>query len=736
MKDLISKKWGMVLLSAFLPLAGGCLQDTSKAGNTTAVVTNQGVVAPAVSAAVADPAPAPTNAPPVMAPETDDALANAPIKEVTMEKAVPAGVNPTPAVAEVVKLANSGVDEAVMTAYVNNATSRFELNADEIVYLKDIGVPPPVVTAMIERDQVLKTAAAPAPAPAANPAVAGPNPAEVAPQVAQPSATTAVPNGPPAEAVDNSSFYSSLAPYGRWMEVDGYGMVWQPTVVVVNSGWQPYFNDGQWLYTDCGWYWNSYYSWGWAPFHYGRWFRHARVGWCWAPDTCWGPSWVTWRYSPGYCGWAPLPPSACYRPGFGFSYYGSTVGFGFSFGLGVDCYAFVSSGNLCSPHPHHYAVPHEQVNRIYQNSTVVTRIAGRNNTIVNHGIDVTRVSHDSGVPIRRVALRDTVVRPTGAGRGEHLATDARSIPVYRPQVAPINSPVTRLSDRTLASERPAAVTAGRASTTRLVDRSQVAAPTPVPSTGAGRDTTAPTVSVPRPTTPAPTASLSDSGRTVATPSSRVTAPRVNESQSVVSRSPRSGSSLTDTPSVPSAVQRPTAPSAAVPMRPAAPQSYAPQSAGTESAVTRQTLPSTRATTPGSTVTRSVPNTSVQRPTASPWSTPQASQAPSARAVPTPSYQAPSYQAPSYQVPAPVTRSTPSYSYQAPSYQAPKFQNNAPTYQAPAPVMRPTAPAYQAPAPQISRPTAPAPSYSAPAAPSRPTSSGSVNQGGGSRRSDR
>lgn len=64
----------------------------------------------------------------------------------------------------------------------------------------------------------------------------------------------------PAQPVDNNTFYTSLSPYGRWMEVDGYGMVWQPTVVAVDTGWQPYFNAGRWVYTDAGWYWNSDYS--------------------------------------------------------------------------------------------------------------------------------------------------------------------------------------------------------------------------------------------------------------------------------------------------------------------------------------------------------------------------------------------------------------------------------------------------------------------------------------------
>ena len=82
-----------------------------------------------------------------------------------------------------------------------------------------------------------------------------------------------------------ADFYNSLAPYGTWVNVPDYGWCWQPTVVVVNSAWQPYCNNGCWLWTDQGWYWNSYYSWGWAPFHYGRWCQYPGYGWLWCPDT-------------------------------------------------------------------------------------------------------------------------------------------------------------------------------------------------------------------------------------------------------------------------------------------------------------------------------------------------------------------------------------------------------------------------------------------------------------------
>ena len=95
------------------------------------------------------------------------------------------------------------------------------------------------------------------------------------------------------------------------------------------------------------------------------------------PGYVWGPSWVTWRYSNAYCGWAPLPPAACYRPGFGFTYYGSSVGVGFSFGLSFGCYSFVGWNHFHDGHhhyDHHDRAPYDQARRVYAQSVPVTRI--------------------------------------------------------------------------------------------------------------------------------------------------------------------------------------------------------------------------------------------------------------------------------------------------------------------------------------------------------------------------
>lgn len=105
--------------------------------------------------------------------------------------------------------------------------------------------------------------------------------------------------------INYQGFYDQLGPYGQWVENPDYGYVWIP-----NAGpdFTPYLSNGYWVLSDYGWTWVSDYNWGWATFHYGRWDYNDYYGWYWVPDNQWGPSWVTWRRSEGYYGWAPMRP--------------------------------------------------------------------------------------------------------------------------------------------------------------------------------------------------------------------------------------------------------------------------------------------------------------------------------------------------------------------------------------------------------------------------------------------
>src|SRR3954447_7215844 len=153
--------WMGLCAATVLPLYIGCAQ------------------APVVPAPEAEP-PAALTAPP--------AAGGAPQVQAAGPASVPANISP--ATTEVIRLAESGVTDDVVLAYVQNSQASFGLSADVILYLRDLGLSSQAITAMINRDVALgqnhpqpqpSQQYAPAPAPA--PAVASPPPVEAAPPV-------------------------------------------------------------------------------------------------------------------------------------------------------------------------------------------------------------------------------------------------------------------------------------------------------------------------------------------------------------------------------------------------------------------------------------------------------------------------------------------------------------------------------------------------------------------------
>lgn len=402
---------------------------------------------------------------------------------------IPENLKFSPGTREVIRMAQAGLSEAVLLTYVEKSSDSFSFGADEILYLNDIGVAQTVIAAMMNKSgagdaSAVTSSATNLPPVAAAPAVA-PDPA-AATNVTQgnfgaaaasfpPPGTTSYPGGPqpqaqaPVEVITNyvadpnapqpavaqqpvvvqqpviieqpattySYFYSSLSPYGSWLYVADYGWCWQPTVAVHHSTWRPYLDGGRWIYTSAGWYWQSDYSWGWAPFHYGRWFCPPGRGWVWMPDYTWGPSWVTWRRGREYCGWAPLPPRAYCRPGVGFSYYDRDFSFSFSFGLSHEHYAFVPTRHFHHRHPHRHVVPTHQTVNIYKDSTVVNNyIVGNNNTIINEGISRDHISRASRTEIQKVNIRDVAPDQTRRIAPDRVVKDGNDLVVYRPTPPP------------------------------------------------------------------------------------------------------------------------------------------------------------------------------------------------------------------------------------------------------------------------------------------------------------
>src|SRR5690242_1613922 len=90
----------------------------------------------------------------------------------TPSGAPPPANNPpavSPSAADVLKMAEAGTSDDVMLAYIKNSTSLYDLSADQILYLRDIGVSSPVISAMLGRDSELRSQP-----PAGAPVEAGP----------------------------------------------------------------------------------------------------------------------------------------------------------------------------------------------------------------------------------------------------------------------------------------------------------------------------------------------------------------------------------------------------------------------------------------------------------------------------------------------------------------------------------------------------------------------------------
>jgi hypothetical protein len=108
-----------------------------------------------------------------------------------------------------------------------------------------------------------------------------------------------------------TEFKPALDGHGAWVDDSTYGTVWVPAESEVGTDFVPYSTAGHWTYAeDTSYVWVSDYSWGWAPFHYGRWVHVNRHGWAWIPGRTYSGAWVTWRMGSGYdyVGWAPAGP--------------------------------------------------------------------------------------------------------------------------------------------------------------------------------------------------------------------------------------------------------------------------------------------------------------------------------------------------------------------------------------------------------------------------------------------
>jgi hypothetical protein len=339
----------------------------------------------------------------------------------------------SPGLADVIKLAQARVGDDTLLSYIQNTGLNYNPSADELLYLSDIGVSQSVLAALVKRP-VAELAAAPAatneasPVPAPIPAgsaLAGP--AENMIDAPLPTDDQPAPVAVP----QNNYFYDSLAPYGSWQDT-GAGYAWQPSVAAVDPGWTPYVNRGHWAWTDDGWCWVSDYSWGWAPFHYGRWSRDPRLGWLWVPGRVWSPAWVAWRNTDGFAGWAALPPGVLFRPGVGLFTVSGLPGLSLSFGINADWFTFVPHGQFLGRNLARVATTGKPASALFAGSKPVNNYTLAGGRILNAGVGVDKIAAATKAPVRKLALKEV----SSEGDAGAIGGGAKSLAVYRPTVGP------------------------------------------------------------------------------------------------------------------------------------------------------------------------------------------------------------------------------------------------------------------------------------------------------------
>lgn len=106
-----------------------------------------------------------------VSPEAATSANPSPGAAIATTPSLPSGVS------EVMKLFRGGITADIIANYVNNSTLSFYLNADNIIFLQQQGLPASVLTAMIQRygelqrqTAIAARAAAPVPVPAQAPA--------------------------------------------------------------------------------------------------------------------------------------------------------------------------------------------------------------------------------------------------------------------------------------------------------------------------------------------------------------------------------------------------------------------------------------------------------------------------------------------------------------------------------------------------------------------------------------
>jgi hypothetical protein len=181
---------------------------------------------------------------------------------------------------------------------------------------------------------------------------------------------------------DPQNFTNLLTPYGSWVEVEGYGQVFQPSSDIIGIGFTPYVSHGHWLFSDEGWVFESDLPFGWATYHYGRWAFEPSMGWFWQRGDDFAPAWVEWRQGGGYLGWAPIAPARD----------------GVEANLNASAFTFVPEERVIERRLEPYVLSSERVSAAM---SATQRVPPRSGEKFSRGPDVDRVEREAHIKVPR-----------------------------------------------------------------------------------------------------------------------------------------------------------------------------------------------------------------------------------------------------------------------------------------------------------------------------------------------
>ena len=242
--------------------------------------------------------------------------------------------------------------------------------------------------------------------------------------------------------VDYKEFYDELAPHGEWIEVTGkeigvdlkkstsslenkhrkitlqelFGIkeayayddvdfgaffVWRPapnvSVSVVEGEPAPQYvpySNGEWVYTDAGWYFKAPTPYEETVHHHGRWVNSPSIGWTWVPGRVWAPAWVDWRENDTYIAWTPVPP--------GIYIVNNVI---VPPQVVEERYMIVEKKHFGGPDMYKYMYKENKNKIMIKEWKRVDGVMVMNKTVINKGPDITGIEKVKGNKIERVSIK-------------------------------------------------------------------------------------------------------------------------------------------------------------------------------------------------------------------------------------------------------------------------------------------------------------------------------------------